>query len=156
MGTVKPQPKKFLRRYPVGSEVMAETSPITRDEMRTMFGDTIPMEAVSLLWDSPGEMTVGQIRARLREIAATPKPAPLLERLRSFARMTENREAVLINEATDEIEGLCGLVSEVLAKAPGDDANRFMLLPHALAEAGWFKRANSKLLNIQQPIGGGE
>lgn len=45
-------------------------APITREEMITMFGDAMPIEAVALLWNSPGETTIGEIRAKLREIAA--------------------------------------------------------------------------------------
>lgn len=43
--------------------------PITREEMITLFGEEIPMEAVALIWNEPEGMTIGQIRAKLREIA---------------------------------------------------------------------------------------
>lgn len=49
---------------------MTNTSPITREEMIEMFGEEMPMEAVVLVWDSPGETTIGEVRAKLREIAA--------------------------------------------------------------------------------------
>lgn len=48
---------------------------ITRAEIVEMFGETMPIEAVNLLWDSPGEMTIGEMRAKLREIASTRTPS---------------------------------------------------------------------------------
>lgn len=44
-----------------------------------------------------------------------------------------------------EIEQLRGLVADVLALAPGNDSDKFELLPFALAEAGWFKRAQAAI-----------
>ena len=44
--------------------------PITQEEMAKLFGETMPMAAVKLLWESPGTMTVGEVRAELRRIAA--------------------------------------------------------------------------------------
>lgn len=45
-------------------------APITREEMIELFGDAMPMEAVQLLWESPGEWTLAQLRAEVRRIAA--------------------------------------------------------------------------------------
>jgi hypothetical protein len=45
------------------------SAPITKEEMVEMFGEEMPREAVNLVWDSPGEMTVGEIRTELRRIA---------------------------------------------------------------------------------------
>lgn len=47
-----------------------DTAPITKEEMMGLFGEVIPMEAVSLLWESDGSKTVGQLRSELRKIAA--------------------------------------------------------------------------------------
>lgn len=49
------------------------TDPITREEMIKLFGETMPIEAVNLVWNSPGNMTIGEVRAALREIAAKKK-----------------------------------------------------------------------------------
>ena len=48
---------------------MSDQSPITEAEMRQLFGETLPMEAVQLLWSSPDEVTFGELRAKLRSIA---------------------------------------------------------------------------------------
>lgn len=48
---------------------MSDTTPILQEELVEMFGDSMPMEAVTLLFGSPPEMTVGEIRATLRKIA---------------------------------------------------------------------------------------
>ena len=48
-------------------------APITKEEMKTMFGNTLPMEAIALLWDGPDDKTIGQVRAELRSIAAKRK-----------------------------------------------------------------------------------
>lgn len=42
---------------------------LTQDELAALFGDTIPIEAVNLIWSSPPEMTVGQIREKLAQMA---------------------------------------------------------------------------------------
>ncbi len=48
---------------------MADTSsPITQQEMVSMFGQSMPIEAVTLLWKAPDTMTVGEIRAKLRQM----------------------------------------------------------------------------------------
>lgn len=53
---------------------------ITQAEMMEMFGERIPIEAVNLLWDSPGDWTIKQVRERLRVIAAEKKRHPVLGR----------------------------------------------------------------------------
>lgn len=56
---------------------MSRTDKITQAEMVEMFGEAMPVEAVNLLWDSPGDWTLGQLRAELRRIAANaPHPRP--------------------------------------------------------------------------------
>lgn len=52
------------------------TDKITQDEMVEMFGQSMPVEAVSLLFDAPPEMTIGEIRAKLRTMAL-PRPMQL-------------------------------------------------------------------------------
>lgn len=42
---------------------------ITQQELVDMFGSQMPIEAVDLLWNAPDEMTIGEARAKLREIA---------------------------------------------------------------------------------------
>lgn len=53
---------------------MSDERPITSDEMVELFGERMPIEAVMLLWGSPDEMTIGQLRAKLRQIARERKP----------------------------------------------------------------------------------
>lgn len=38
---------------------------LTQAELQHMFGDTIPIEAVNLIWNSPDYVTVGEIRKQL-------------------------------------------------------------------------------------------
>lgn len=47
-----------------------EDGPFTQDELMQMFGSTLPIEAVKLLWGSPGDVTLSEVRAQLRRIAA--------------------------------------------------------------------------------------
>jgi hypothetical protein len=47
----------------------ATEAPITQDEMIKMFGEAMPVEAAILLWNSPPDWTIGQVRAKLRVIA---------------------------------------------------------------------------------------
>ncbi len=51
----------------------ADASPITQQEMIDMFGEMMPIEAVSLLYQADGRETIGEIRAKLRKIAAQQK-----------------------------------------------------------------------------------
>jgi hypothetical protein len=43
--------------------------PITQEEMVALFGETMPMEAAALVHFAPTDMTTGEIRKRLRELA---------------------------------------------------------------------------------------
>lgn len=51
---------------------MTKTTPeedkITQQEMVEMFGETMPMEAYKLLLEATDDMTVGEVRKKLREI----------------------------------------------------------------------------------------
>lgn len=38
-----------------------------------MFGESMPIEAIKLLWSAPDEKTIGEIRSELREIAKLKK-----------------------------------------------------------------------------------
>lgn len=79
---------------------------ITHEELVSMFGTEMPWEAVALIWDAPEDQTLGQVRARLREIAAAPKPPTLLSRLRREAVNWSATCGDLFDEAADEIERL--------------------------------------------------
>ena len=48
---------------------MSDQDKITQEEMVEMFGESMPMEAVTLVWRAPDDMTAGEIRAELRRIA---------------------------------------------------------------------------------------
>lgn len=50
-------------------ETRPDQGRITQAEMASMFGSEMPIEAMELLWNAPGSMTLGEVRARLREIA---------------------------------------------------------------------------------------
>lgn len=52
---------------------MTSQEKFTQDELQKLFGKTIPIEAVNLLWNSPGTTTIGEIRAKLREMAVPHK-----------------------------------------------------------------------------------
>lgn len=62
---------------------MGEGDKITREEMRELFGDRMPLEAAKLLWDLPSTKTVDEIRAELRELAMTTatKDEPLTDEM---------------------------------------------------------------------------
>ena len=47
----------------------AEEGPISREEMRALFGEEMPMEAVQLLWGAGPDETIGSVRAKLRALA---------------------------------------------------------------------------------------
>lgn len=49
------------------------TGPISQAEMIDLFGEAVPIEAAYLIWSTPGYMTVGELRTRLREIAGKKK-----------------------------------------------------------------------------------
>lgn len=55
------------------------TDKITREEMIELFGEEMPIEAVKLLFNSDDSLTIGDIRAQLRDIAAKRIP-PLFAR----------------------------------------------------------------------------
>lgn len=46
-----------------------ETSRYNYDELIRLFGDNMPMEAVEVLFNSPGELTLGEVREKVAEIA---------------------------------------------------------------------------------------
>jgi len=106
------------------------------------------------------------IRTILQSALDTQKPAGdvaealdwfngILDVFHSKYEATEpDKEAEHISTIRAALTGDCGggdvselkaLIKEVLDNAPGDDAEQFMLLPHALAEYGWFKRAKEAL-----------
>jgi hypothetical protein len=47
----------------------SDCAPITRDELVEMFGEDMPIEAVNLLRNTPGCMTIGEVRVELRKMA---------------------------------------------------------------------------------------
>lgn len=51
---------------------MTNTEKITQAEMAQMFGEVMPIEAVSLLFNAGSEKTVGEIRSELRLLAGPP------------------------------------------------------------------------------------
>lgn len=53
----------------MANEIRTTEAPISKEEMFEMFGETMPPEAVELLFSAPDTMTVGKIRAALRELA---------------------------------------------------------------------------------------
>ncbi len=51
-------------------EVVDRGRKITQAEMIAMFGEAMPSEAVSLVFNAPPSMTIGELRANLRTIAS--------------------------------------------------------------------------------------
>jgi len=80
---------------------MSNEGPITQEEMIELFGEAMPIEAVQLLWQADGSATVGQIRAKLREIGQRNK---LVSRLRLQAVNYSSTCGDLFDEAADAIE----------------------------------------------------
>lgn len=54
-------------------KIISSPQPITPAEMVEMFGESMPIEAIKLLWSAPDEKTIGEIRSELREIAKLKK-----------------------------------------------------------------------------------
>ena len=50
------------------AEVSDNEAKISQEEMISMFGKSMPTEAVNLLWQAPDDMTVGEIRKALRKM----------------------------------------------------------------------------------------
>jgi hypothetical protein len=70
---------------------MSGTDPITKDEMMELFGEALPMEAVQLLWNTPPNKTVGDLRAELRAVAAKiDRRTPRLPRHEAFWTFDES------------------------------------------------------------------
>lgn len=72
------------------------TGPITNEEMIQLFGETMPMEAVDLLWNASVDKTVGELRHELREIAAKRQKA-----------MSEARDKFVLVPGEGGIEAAC-------------------------------------------------
>lgn len=49
-------------------EIEMSENKITREEMIDWFGDDAPIEAINLVWNAPGDMTLGEIRTELRKM----------------------------------------------------------------------------------------
>jgi len=98
---------------------MTNTDKISQEEMVKMFGETMPIEAVNLIWDSPGTMTLGEVRAELRKIAEHLK----LEK--QGQRMTRDEIAAYAKGLRDADEMIGALWSDLfnkdLIKAAGAD-----------------------------------
>jgi hypothetical protein len=48
---------------------MGKKTKITKQELLELFGERMPLEATSMAWDPPGNMTLVEQRAKLREMA---------------------------------------------------------------------------------------
>jgi hypothetical protein len=48
---------------------MSDDERITQEWLIEHFGSTMPIEAVNLVFDSPGEMTIAELRDELRAMA---------------------------------------------------------------------------------------
>lgn len=65
---------------------------LTQSELFQMFGGEIPMEAVTLIFDGPGDMTIGECREKLKAMAEARKPKPageMVERVAEAIRATQ-------------------------------------------------------------------
>lgn len=73
-----------------------DNAPITQKGMIEMFGESMPIEAVNLVFDAPPEMTCGELRRQLRAMAASRPKAPTS----MIERMARAMDAALV-ENTD-------------------------------------------------------
>lgn len=64
-----PMPENRRNADDMGMPSPVRDEKISQNEMREMFGDMIPMEAVSIIWDGDGSKTVAQARAELRALS---------------------------------------------------------------------------------------
>lgn len=130
---------------------MTDQSPITREEMIEMFGDAIPMEAVALLWGTPDNATIGEVRAKLREIAAAKSSPPgLIERLRSESVNWSASCGELFGEAADEIDRLrerCAAYKGQVEAGAGEIARLRAILRDSRDHVPWdvLKRIDAAL-----------
>ena len=77
----------------------------TQEELVGLFGDTLPIEVVNLLWNAPDGKTVGQIRTEVRAFAARQKP-----RVEDLVRRA-NKLVELMDDAESNHGGLIGGVT---------------------------------------------
>jgi len=94
----------------------SDCAPITRDELVEMFGEDMPIEAVNLLRNTPGCMTIGEVRVELRKMAmqqlqgsGAGQMSDLVERLRGYRREPPQ----LMLEAADRIEALEAVLRQI-------------------------------------------
>lgn len=57
----------------------APEAKISRDELFDLFGPTIPMEVVALIWNAPPDKTIAQVRSDVRALAAHLKAAAQID-----------------------------------------------------------------------------
>lgn len=62
---------------PSGPQAIDPEGPISQAELVGMFGSDMPVEAVNLLWSAEDGATIGDVRKRLREMAAKPSTTNL-------------------------------------------------------------------------------
>jgi hypothetical protein len=77
---------------------------ISQNEIWSLFGDQIPMEVIALLWDSPPDKTIGQMREELRALVAhlSAKPSRPIEEIKAadaFVHSLVNRCDFMIGDA---------------------------------------------------------
>lgn len=70
-------------------------APINQKEMVEMFGEEIPIEAASLLFASPDDMTIGEVRRQLRDIAKRNKQIPILALITAEAVEALDKELII-------------------------------------------------------------
>lgn len=75
-------------------ETPANEKPLSQEELRKWFGDSMPTEVVNILFTKAGnDMTVGQVRAKVRAIAAElMTPESLLEQAVSIITTMDRHE----------------------------------------------------------------
>lgn len=91
-------------------------APITQAEMIELFGETMPIEAVKLAWEAPSEMTLGEIRAKLRQMAPKHKEhqmSDIVDRLEAHMGKAEIHDVLHdCREAAQEIRRLRSELAE--------------------------------------------
>ena len=125
----------------------SDCAPITRDELVEMFGEDMPIEAVNLLRNTPGCMTIGEVRVELRKMAMQQLQGSGAEQVNVLTEIiaAANKDRDI---AAARIKTLEAALREIKELANSDDGisprEAFDIAEAALAE-GQDKQADDEL-----------
>lgn len=134
---------------PSGPQAIDPEGPISQAELVGMFGSDMPVEAVNLLWSAEDGATIGDVRKRLREMAAKPSTTNL-----SSSPHEQNTPSTPPDtpEGVSEAEAA---MKEIFAKhgpALREALRPFQTLPAIGDEVVEALRGLDVLLDFSQPI----